>query len=63
MEHDTQIGVRVPQALLEQIDAFGEALNAATGVRVSRNEAVRVLLGRALADAPELKTRTRKRGA
>ncbi len=53
----------MPQALLEQIDAFGEALNAATGVRVSRNEAVRVLLGRALADAPELKTRTRKRGA
>lgn len=59
MEHDTQIGVRVPKATVERIDAFADALREGTGLRVSRNEAVRVLLDRALAAAPEMKRRKR----
>lgn len=63
MEHDERINVRLPAVMLEQIDAFATAVHESAGVRVSRNEAVRVLLGRAIGAAPELKTTKRRKGA
>lgn len=59
MEHDERINVRLPAEMLERIDAFAAAVHASAGVRVSRNEAVRVLLGRALDAAPEIKRKRR----
>lgn len=57
MGYDTQIGVRLPTEIVERLDAFAVALQSTTGIRVTRNEAVRVLLARALEAAPETKRR------
>lgn len=55
MEHDGRLNVRLPLELLGRIDDFAAALRERAGVRVSRNEAVRVLLERSLDAAPEMK--------
>jgi hypothetical protein len=54
--NDEQIVVRLPGALLARIDAYAEGQRKATGLRVSRSDAVRLLVARAL-DAKPSKTK------
>ncbi len=50
-EKTRQVGVRLPVSLLERLDSFAAQLAKETpGISVSRTDAVRVLLHRALAD-------------
>jgi predicted DNA-binding protein len=47
-----QTGFRLPTELIERLDAHAERMRKrAAGVRVTRSDAVRVLLTRALGDA------------
>ena len=55
-----RMNLRVTPTLGARVDAFAEALREATGLRVSRNEAARLLMERALDAAPEMKRRVRK---
>lgn len=43
-----QLNVRLPQDLLDQVEAYRQKLEQATGLTVNRSDAVRVLLATGL---------------
>lgn len=62
VDNGERLNMRLPVEMLGRVDAFAEAMRARTGLRVSRADAARVLLGRALDAAPELKSGRRGKG-
>lgn len=61
-DHDAQLVVRLPQALVERLDAYAERMREELpGAKFKRAEAVRVLLTRALDTIERSERRRRKR--
>jgi len=55
-----RMNLRLTPSLVARIDTFAAAMRETTGLRVARAEAVRLLVERALAAAPELKRRGKR---